>query len=200
MIIGWKEEVMYTEYTTKRLVLKSLKPEQAPQVLDFYLRDKELFEKYEVDRLPDFYTAKFQKQVLAFEAKMMKQGALYRFYVYRKENQEQIIGTISFHHISHGYFSCCEIGYKFSSAFHHQGYAIETMEKIAGIIFAELGLHRIVAWVQPDNESSIRLLERAGFRREGICREYLKLHGKWTDHAQYSLISSDYSSEIWRIQ
>lgn len=191
---------MLLEYETKRLILKVLKPDQAPQVLDFYLRDKELFEKYEVDRLPEFYTAKFQKQVLAFEIKMMKQGSLYRYYIYRKENPEQIIGTISFHHISHGYFSSCEIGYKFSSAFHHRGFATEAIQKVAGLVFDELGLHRIVAWVQPDNIPSIRLLERAGFRREGVCRDYLKLHGEWKDHAQYSLLSSDYSSAIGHIQ
>lgn len=191
---------MNSEYETERLMLKILKPDQAPQVLDFYLRDKELFEKYEFDRLPDFYTAKYQKQVLVFENKMMKQGSLYRFYVFRKEDPMQIIGTISFHHISQGYFSSCEIGYKFSSAFHHRGYACEAMRKIVGLIFDEIGLHRIVAWVQPDNEPSIRLLESVGFKREGICRDYLKLHGMWTDHAQYSLLSSDYSSATGHIQ
>lgn len=191
---------MLLEYETKHLSLKVIKQDQAAQVLDFYLRDKELFEKYEIDRLPDFYTTKFQKQVLAFENKMMKQGSMYRFYVFRREDPQQIIGTISFHHISQGYFSSCEIGYKFSSEFHHRGYAAEAMRKIAGLIFDELGLHRIVAWVQPDNVPSIRLLERVGFQREGICRDYLKLHGEWTDHVQYSLLSSDYSSATGHIQ
>ena len=191
---------MLVEYETERLILKTLKPEQAPQVLDFYLRDKELFEKYEVDRLPDFYTVKFQKQVLSFEGKMMKQGSLYRFYVYQKENPGQIIGTIGVHHISHGYFSNCEIGYKFSSSIHHMGYATETMRKVTGLLFEELGLHRIVAWVQPDNVSSIRLLERTGFKREGICRDYLKLQGEWVDHAQYSLLATDHPSATGHIQ
>lgn len=191
---------MCTEYETERLKLKVLKPDQAAQVVDFYLRDKELFEKYEVDRLPDFYTTKFQKQMLVFENKMMKQGSLYRFYVFRKEDTRQIIGTISFHHISQGYFSCCEIGYKFSSAFHHKGYATEAMRKIVGIIFDEIDMHRIMAWVQPDNEPSIRLLEGLGFQREGICRDYLKMHGQWVDHAQYSMLSTDYSSATWHIQ
>lgn len=200
MLYRQKEERMLLEYATKRLILKILRPEQAPQVLDFYLRDRELFEKYEMERFPDFYTVKFQKQVLAFEAKMMKQGSLYRFYVYQKEDPQQIIGTISVHHISHGSFSNCEIGYKFSSAFHHKAYATEAMTKVTGLVFQELGLHRIVAWVQPDNFPSIRLLERTGFRREGVCRDYLKLHGEWMDHAQYSLLSTDYSSETGHIQ
>ena len=38
---------MFFEYQTDRLILKVIKPDEAAQVLDFYLRDKELFEKYE---------------------------------------------------------------------------------------------------------------------------------------------------------
>ena len=55
-------------------------------------------------------------------------------------------------------------------------------------MFDELNLHRIQAFVLPDNEPSIRLLESHGFKREGIARSNLFLQGEWRDHAQYSLI------------
>ena len=48
---------MFFQYETPRLLLKVLRADCAPQVLDFYNRDKELFEMYEIDRVPDFYTA-----------------------------------------------------------------------------------------------------------------------------------------------
>ena len=47
---------MFFQYETPRLLLKVLRADCAPQVLDFYNRDKELFEMYEIDRVPDFYT------------------------------------------------------------------------------------------------------------------------------------------------
>ena len=48
---------MLFAYETERLLLKIIKPDQADAVLDFYMRDKELFEKFEPDRMPNFYTA-----------------------------------------------------------------------------------------------------------------------------------------------
>ena len=46
---------MLFAYETERLLLKIIKPDQADAVLDFYMRDKELFEKFEPDRMPNFY-------------------------------------------------------------------------------------------------------------------------------------------------
>lgn len=45
---------MLFAYETERLLLKIIKPDQADAVLDFYMRDKELFEKFEPDRMPNF--------------------------------------------------------------------------------------------------------------------------------------------------
>ena len=50
---------MLFAYETERLLLKIIKPDQADAVLDFYMRDKELFEKFEPDRMPNFYTRHF---------------------------------------------------------------------------------------------------------------------------------------------
>ena len=52
---------MLFAYETERLLLKIIKPDQADAVLDFYMRDKELFEKFEPDRMPNFYTRQFQR-------------------------------------------------------------------------------------------------------------------------------------------
>ena len=56
-------------------------------------------------------------------------------------------------------------------------------------IFNGLQLHRIEAACIPENFKSIRLLENAGFQREGLLREYLKINGEWRDHVMFSLIS-----------
>ena len=95
---------MLFAYETERLLLKIIKPDQADAVLDFYMRDKELFEKFEPDRMPNFYTRQFQRQMLLFEYNMAVQGTLFRFYVYEKEHPERIIGTICVHHITRGFF------------------------------------------------------------------------------------------------
>jgi ribosomal-protein-alanine N-acetyltransferase len=178
-------------YETPHLVLKVLKPDAAQQVLDFYLTDRELFERFEPDRLPNFYTRQFQKQILTYEYNMAVKGDMLRYYIYEKENPNRIIGTVSIQHILRGYFASCEIGYKFSAAVHRRGYATETLGLITEKIFSDMKLHRIVARALPDNVASIRLLEKIGFEYEGVTRGYLYMHGKWEDHAQYSLLSPE---------
>lgn len=179
---------MLFAYETQSLLLKIIKPDQADAVLDFYMRDKELFEQFEPDRMVNFYTCQFQKQMLLFEYNMAVQGTLFRFYVYEKEHPERIIGTICVHHVVRGFSSCCEVGYKFSSKYHHFGYATEALSFITDLVFKDLKLHRIMAWVLPDNEPSMRLLERVGFVREGICHDYMMMHGQWKDHVQFCRI------------
>lgn len=183
---------MQFKYETDRLILKIVRANAAGQVLDFYLRDKELFEQYEPDRIPDFYTIKKLSQLITLEYNAAIDGTIFRYYAYRKLCPNQIIGTVCFHDIQRGNASRCEIGYKFSSAYHRMGYATEALRAITIAIFRELDLHRIMAWALPDNEASARLLVKTGFVREGISRDHLFLQGRWRDHAQFSLINPNH--------
>ena len=56
-------------------------------------------------------------------------------------------------------------------------------------VFANLGLHRVMANYRPENVRSGRLLQRLGFEREGLARSYLKINGVWTDHVLTSVIN-----------
>lgn len=175
-------------YETNRLTLKVLRPDAAKKVLCFYLDNKELFEKYEAERPENFYTVKYQKSVLSCEFNLTMQLSSVRFYVFLKENPEQIIGTVCFRNIVRSVYDCCEVGYKFDSRFWHNGYAAEALILGINVMFASLGLHRIEARVMPENAASIRLLESLCFSREGLLRQCTRINGKWEDHYLYSLI------------
>ena len=179
---------MLLQYETRRLVLKILEPDYAKQVLHFYLEDKELFERYESDRSPNFYTEEYHRTLLQVEYGLALRLQKIRFYVFLKEEPNHIIGTVSLYDIS-GVYSKADLGYKFSSKYHHKGYASEAVEKLLDIAFIELNIHRICAYVQEENIPSIHLLEGLGFEKEGICRDFLYLNGIWKDHLQYSLLA-----------
>lgn len=179
---------MLLQYETQRLILKIIGPDYAKDVLQFYLEDKELFEEYEMERSPNFYSEGHQQTILQVEYGLALKLQQIRFYVFLKDNPNQMIGTVCLYHISNTY-SHAELGYKFSSKFHHKGYASEAVEKLLDIAFIDLNIHRITAHVEENNRASIRLLEGLGFVKEGICYDYLRLHGRWVDHLQYSLIA-----------
>lgn len=60
-----------------------------------------------------------------------------------------------------------------------------------GFAFTSLRLHRIEAACLPHNEASIKLLERNGFKKEGLARAYLRINGLWQDHFLYALLETD---------
>lgn len=178
---------MLLQYETPRLILKILTPNYAGKVLDFYLKNQALFEKYETDRADNFYTLDYQKKILHTEYGLMLKQSNIRFYVFLK-NCDEIIGTVSLYHI-HPSFLRAEIGYKFSARYHHKGYAFEAIEKIIDIAFTDLKLQRIYAMIQPENAPSIKLIQNLGFVKEGLCKHHMFMHGKWVDHLQYCLPS-----------
>lgn len=181
-------------YETDRLILKVLKGDSAEAVLNFYLDNKNLFERYEPERPDNFYTVEHQKAVLICEYNLTVKLSAVRFYVFRKEQPDQIIGTICFRNITRSFYQSCEIGYKFDLRYQHQGYAFEALCMGISVMFADLGLHRIEANVMPCNKPSIRLLEAIGFGLEGTSRDLAKIRGRWEDHLRYSLIQASYDT------
>lgn len=67
----------------------------------------------------------------------------------------------------------------------------EAVEAVVNHAFQELHLHRIEANIMPRNRASLRVVEKLGFRNEGVSREYLKINGKWEDHIHMVLLNEE---------
>lgn len=182
---------MNMTYQTERLELKIVTDEAASQVLQFYLDNQEIFERYEVDRMHNFYTEKFQKTLLQCEYNLAVKQTAIRFWVYEKGKVDRIIGTVSIHDIKRGYQQSCELGYKFDQRFWGRGYARESVVKCLQVVFEELKLHRVEAYIVRENEASRKLLKRIGFELEGVKRQSVRLHGIWQDHELYALLAEE---------
>jgi ribosomal-protein-alanine N-acetyltransferase len=57
--------------------------------------------------------------------------------------------------------------------------------------FDDLGLHRVEAACQPDNDPSRALLLSVGFQEEGRARAFLKINGGWRDHILFAMLEGD---------
>lgn len=182
---------MQMYYETDRLILRILHENSAAEVLDFFIRNKDIFERWEPDRPWNFYTREYQAAILKCEFELVMKMNAVRFWIFLKESPDTLIGTVSFQNVMRSVFQSCCIGYKMDKDYQQQGYATEAISTAISIIATEMGLHRIEAFVAPNNTPSIRLLERLGFVYEGIRRSCIYLHSNWTDHLQYSFICSD---------
>lgn len=177
---------MNFEYETERLILRLPSPDFLRELLEFQIRNREAFEKYEPTRPDNFYTLQYQQSVLKCELKLALKQQTIRFYVFSKEHPQKIIGTVCLHNLMPAPYSCAEVGYKFDTAYQHMGFATEALAEALAVGFGDLKLHRIFARVMPENTPSIRLLERLSFAFEGMEQECLLIQGKWTDHLRYA--------------
>lgn len=175
--------------TTKNLILKVLKENDAPLVLDFISKDKELFSKYEAHHPSFFYSLSYQMSILKNEYNGFLNQVYLRYYVFLKNDPDTIIGTISFGNILPSPYMSCTIGYKFASAHHKKGYAYESIPIAVESAFNYLNMHKINAFIMTDNIPSVKLMEKCDFHQEGFCSKHLKINNIWQDHYLYSKIS-----------
>jgi RimJ/RimL family protein N-acetyltransferase len=87
-----------------------------------------------------------------------------------------------------------EIGFALASAHWGHGYAQEAVQLVIAQAFDVLDFHRIEADVDPRNAGSVRLLERLGFKHEGLLRERWQVGGEISDSAIYGLLAREYPS------
>lgn len=99
------------------------------------------------------------------------------------------MGGISISNVRFGVSRSGQIGYWMNVEHAGKGIMSRALKLIVSFGFEELQLHRIEAACIPDNDRSKRLLENAGFNREGLLKSYLRIDGRWQDHYLYALIN-----------
>jgi [ribosomal protein S5]-alanine N-acetyltransferase len=118
-------------------------------------------------------------------------GTATSFLIFEKDTR-QLLGGITLGNIRYGVAQCGQIGYWMGERFAGQGYMQESIALLLDHAFGRLRLHRVEAACIPSNARSVRVLENAGFTREGVLRSYLKINGSWEDHLLYALIDEDH--------
>jgi [ribosomal protein S5]-alanine N-acetyltransferase len=85
-----------------------------------------------------------------------------------------------------------EIGAALAPEHHGQGYAEEAVRGVIDHGFGELDLHRITADVDPRNTPALSLVDRLGFRQEGLLREHYRQHDEWQDGLLFGLLKREW--------
>ncbi|MGJ8563303.1 MAG: GNAT family N-acetyltransferase [Alphaproteobacteria bacterium] len=143
---------------------------------------------------PEWSAAQFTrgsyKARLSGFKKMVDADTGYPFHIFRGSDKA-LIGACNIIGVRRHVAQTAQIGYWLGEQYSGNGFARAAVREASKFCFESLGLHRLEAAVQPENERSIRLLEAVGFTKEGTARGYLKINGVWADHDMYALLSSD---------
>jgi ribosomal-protein-alanine N-acetyltransferase len=114
----------------------------------------------------------------------------YSFFVFRKED-DALVGGLTIANVRRGVAQAGSLGYWMGEPFARCGYMTAAVKAVAPFAFGALGLHRLEAACIPTNRASSRLLEKCGFRQEGLARQYLCINGQWQDHLLYARLRDD---------
>lgn len=123
-------------------------------------------------------------------AEDMAADRAYPFLIFRQAD-DVLVGGVTLANVRRGIVQAGTIGYWIGQEHAGQGYMTRAMRVLLPSLFGELNLHRIEAACIPINNSSIRVLEKSGFQREGLARRYLCINGVWQDHLLFGMLHDD---------
>jgi ribosomal-protein-alanine N-acetyltransferase len=129
----------------------------------------------------------FVAMLFAYRAEA-RHGRLFSFAVIYRGS---LVGQVTVGGVTRGSASSAYIGYWISKSHARRGLTSLGVALVTDFCFEELGLNRVEINVRPENEASIKLVERLGFRYEGLRRQYLHIDHDWRDHHSYALVRSD---------
>jgi ribosomal-protein-alanine N-acetyltransferase len=120
----------------------------------------------------------------------IREDRAYPFFIFRQADHE-LLGGITLSNVARGMTQTATLGYWMGERYANQGYMTKSVRAIAPFAFGALNLHRLEAACLPHNSPSIRLLEKVGFRREGLARGLVCINGRWQDHIVFALLTDD---------
>jgi len=137
----------------------------------------------------DLTRSAFRRRVRRNEDEIARDEA-YPLLIFR-EADGALLGGLTLGQVRRGVSQTATLGYWMGEPHAGRGHMGKAVRLASVYAFASLRLHRIEAACLPTNMRSIRLLESAGFRREGLARSYLRINGIWQDHVLYARLDSD---------
>ncbi|GAW34131.1 putative ribosomal N-acetyltransferase YdaF [Roseovarius sp. A-2] len=117
-------------------------------------------------------------------------GAALPLFLIRREDQT-LLGAITLDHIRRGPAQVGTLGYWIGQPHARQGYMGEAIAAVVHYAFDRLDLSRIEAACLPENHASRGLLEKCGFKYEGVAQSYLQINGRWRTHVLYAALRPD---------
>ncbi len=110
-------------------------------------------------------------------------------------------GQLTVGSITWGSARTAQVGYWIDEAFAGRNVTPTALAMAMDHCFFVVGLHRVEASIRPENRASRRVVEKLGFREEGLRRRYLHIDGAWRDHLCYAMTAEEASGGLlprWR--
>lgn len=127
----------------------------------------------------------------AMRRSMNRQARLGEALPFAVTYEGRLVGQLTVAGITRGSLNSGFAGYWVDQSVAGRGVIPTSLALAVDHCFAEVGLHRIEVNVRPENLASRRVVEKLGFREEGMRERYLHIDGGYRDHLVYALTTED---------
>lgn len=175
---------------TERLVLRRYRNEDAAGILELVEQNRSQLIR-EFAQIAGLQNVEETKSFIAEKGEQWNDGKTLCYGIWRKQARQQI-GQIQVKNVAWEIPSA-ELGYFIGWLSQRQGYASESVRRIAGLAFQELTFQRIFVRILPSNPESFSLAKKLGFQEEGLHRRAFRCgFGELHDVHYLSLTMEDY--------
>lgn len=138
----------------------------------------------------DHFTRRAFTNRVYWAARAEAQGTALSVLLVRREDQV-LLGALTLDNIRRGPAQAGTIGYWMGAPFARQGYMREAILAVTHHAFTRMDLSRLEAACLPENSASRGVLEKCGFKYEGVAQSYLQINGRWRNHVLYANLRAD---------
>jgi ribosomal-protein-alanine N-acetyltransferase len=188
---------MLPTLSTPRLAVEHMVPGHATGLAEFFRRNERHLAPWDPPRPAGIKESAFWQAECERAVEDYEDGAVVRWVLCLREDPHRVIGRVNYTQIARGPFQSCMLGYAIDAGQEGRGLMHEALEATVEHVFTVLRLHRIQANYVPDNHRSGRLLERLGFVREGLAKNYLYINGAWRDHVMTARLNPAFDASIF---
>ncbi len=186
-----QSNILELKLVGSRVALRFGTHDDIPEIIAFYQKNQQFLQQFSDPRPEEHYKQLFWSQELDQRLVDFEKDQALRLFIFNKDTGA-IIGFCNFFNFVRGAFHACYLGYGLAEKAAGKGLMMEALEQGIKYVFERLNLHRIMANYDPENYKSALLLERLGFQKEGLAKNYLYYHKRWNDHILTAL-----SNEAW---
>ncbi len=139
---------------------------------------------------PDHLSRKGFANRVYWSQRSINNGSALPLFLIRREDQ-MLLGAITLDNIRRGPAQSGALGYWIGQPHARQGYMREAIRSVVHYAYERLDHSRIEAACLPENKPSRALLEKCGFKYEGVAQSYLQISGRWRTHVLYAALRLD---------
>lgn len=173
------------ELEGKNVTIRNFTPDDAGELTDYYIRNKEHLKNFEPARDSNFYTYETQREILLESYRQLMTGIGSDLGIYK---DGILIGKVKISSIVYGVFKSGIVGYSIDKDYEGKGFMKEAVNLTLEYAKNYLDLHRVEASILTDNMRSKGVLLSCGFEEVGLNKKYLFINGSWKDHITFCKI------------